>query len=244
MSTKNQYLKKYIWLGIFAIAMAYLESAVVIYLRAIMYPGGFAFPLVPIEPHLATTEIIREAATLIMLLGAAIIAGKKPTERFAWFIYCFAVWDIFYYVFLKLLLNWPASLMTWDILFLIPATWVGPVITPLLLSFIMLIFTILIIHFYQKGVHIKITWISWVLLIVGSLNVITAFIWDYLTFMLRYFTLKELIIMQDQSALYNVLVTYIPEDFNWGLFALGTLLIISGIVIFGIGHARKVHNMQ
>jgi hypothetical protein len=114
--------------------MGYMESSVVVYLRAIMYPDGFGFPLAPFDSHLAVTEIFREVATIIMLLGAGIIAGKTFPERFAWFIYCFAIWDIFYYVFLKALLGWPESFMTWDILFLIPATWVGPVISPIIVS--------------------------------------------------------------------------------------------------------------
>ena len=88
---------------IFAIAMGLLESAVVIYLRDILYPGGFEFPLNPIRPDLLWTEVFRELATLVMLLGVGILAGRTLAERFAWFLYAFAVWDIFYYVFLWLL---------------------------------------------------------------------------------------------------------------------------------------------
>src|SRR4030043_48057 len=131
--------RTFIWLTVFSIAMAYLESAVVVYLRAIMYPEGFDFPLAPMQPGIAVTEIFREAATIIMLLGAGYLGGRYLTQRFAWFIYCFAIWDIFYYVFLKMLDHWPASLMTWDILFLIPTTWTGPVLTPLIVSLTMLL---------------------------------------------------------------------------------------------------------
>src|SRR5690348_14185303 len=111
---------KLIWLSLFAIAMGFMESAVVIYLRKILYPGGFQFPLMPISNDLAMVEIFREAATMIMLVGIGILAGRSVKEKFAIFIFCFAVWDIFYYVFLKIFLDWPQSLMTWDILFLIP----------------------------------------------------------------------------------------------------------------------------
>src|SRR6201998_1661345 len=109
-----------IWLTAFSIAMGFLETAVVIYLRKLYYPHGFQFPLVPIDNDIAMVEFLREAATIIMLLGIGIIAGKNTSQKFGIFIYCFAVWDIFYYVFLKLLLGWPESLFTWDILFIIP----------------------------------------------------------------------------------------------------------------------------
>ena len=85
--------------------MGFLESAVVVYLREILYPEGFAFPLSPIPVSLAVTELLREVATLIMLVTIGIIAAKRFSTGFAWFIYSFAIWDIFYYVFLKLLLD-------------------------------------------------------------------------------------------------------------------------------------------
>src|SRR5271167_2605871 len=101
--------KKTGWLTLFSIAMGFMETAVVIYLRKVYYPRGFQFPLVPIEPSIALTEFLREAATIIMLLGIGILTGKTRAQKFAFFIYCFAVWDIFYYVFLKIFLNWPES---------------------------------------------------------------------------------------------------------------------------------------
>ena len=88
------------WLTIYAVAMAYLESAVVVYLRAIYYPHGFDFPLAPMPPGMAAIEIGREAATLIMLLGVAALAGADRWERFLAFCVAFGVWDIFYYAWL------------------------------------------------------------------------------------------------------------------------------------------------
>ena len=87
----------------FAIAMGLLESAVVIYLRHLFYPGGFEFPLSPIPVNIAVTEVLREAATLVMLVSIGMLAGRSFSTGFAWFIYSFAVWDIFFYVFLRLL---------------------------------------------------------------------------------------------------------------------------------------------
>jgi hypothetical protein len=114
------------WITLFSISMGFLESSVVVYIREIYYPGGFDFPIVTMDKTLAITELLREAATMFMLLSAGIIAGRNTAERFAWFIYCFAVWDIFYYVFLYALLGWPESLLTWDILFIIPVVWDRP----------------------------------------------------------------------------------------------------------------------
>ena len=141
----------------FAIGMAFLESAVVVYLREILYPGGFDFPLRPISAHLALTELLREVATLVMLLTTGMLgarsmaspAGAEPGSRnsgrsrfspgFAWFLYIFAIWDIFYYVWLKALMDWPQSWWEWDVLFLIPTVWLGPWVSPVLIA---LLFTI------------------------------------------------------------------------------------------------------
>ena len=117
---KSFLVKKIIWIVLLSIAMAYLESAVVIYLREIYYPEGFAFPLTPIKTTIAITEFWREVATLVMLLGIGILTGKASAQRLAFFLLSFAIWDIFYYVFLYLTLGWPSSLLTWDLLFLIP----------------------------------------------------------------------------------------------------------------------------
>ena len=88
--------KRLIWLTIYAVAMAYLESAVVVYLRAIYYPEGFGFPLAPLESSIAVIEVGREAATLVMLLGVAMVMSDDRWERFLFFSLGFGVWDIFY----------------------------------------------------------------------------------------------------------------------------------------------------
>ncbi|MBK6345556.1 MAG: hypothetical protein IPF68_06385 [Bacteroidales bacterium] len=80
-----------------------------------------------------------------MLLVAGIIAGRNSAQRFVFFLFCFAIWDIFYYVFLYLLIGWPASLLDWDILFLLPVPWIGPVLAPCLLSLMMIMLIILVV---------------------------------------------------------------------------------------------------
>lgn len=223
-------LKTIIWLTVFSVAMGYLESAVVVYLREIMYPHGFAFPLAPINQKIAFTELFREAATIIMLLGAGIVVGKTFAERFAWFIYCFAVWDIFYYIFLKLILNWPESLMTWDILFLIPVTWVGPVLAPIIVSFTMITIALVILRLNNK-VLIRINAKEFGLFLLGSIFLIMAFIWDYSRFILNNYTFSEIWSMPDNKPLYDLSIQYVPQSFNWFLFIIGEAILFSGVIL-------------
>src|SRR5882724_9621043 len=140
------------WLGVlnataYAVAMAYLESAIVVYLRRLYYPQGlsfpltiadieglrylmahqsvFDFPLAIIDTPTLLLELGREAATMVMLATVGIAAGRTKVGKFAYFLLLFGVWDIWYYIWLKVFLGWPASLLTWDVLFLIPVPWVG-----------------------------------------------------------------------------------------------------------------------
>ncbi|MFC2114062.1 hypothetical protein ACFLRI_01790 [Bacteroidota bacterium] len=220
-----------IWITLFSIAMGLLECAVVIYLREIYYPEGFAFPLKSIEGNIALTEILREAATLIMLVSIGILAGKNFYERFAYFILSFAIWDISYYIFLKILIGWPESLMTWDILFLIPAPWVGPVIAPVILSILMTVFALLIIYFNQFR-EVAIKRLDWILLILGSVIVIVSFIWDYMVFMLEQFSIPEVLSLTNRNTVLAYSTNYIPEQFVWWPFILGSLIISSAIFAF------------
>jgi len=132
-----------VWVVLFAVALAYIESAVVVYLRALFYPDGFTFPLDSVLAddrwmRFLYIEVAREVATLVVLLAGSILMGFNRQTRWAFFLVVFAVWDIFYYVWLKVLLDWPASVLDWDILFLIPLIWAGPVLAPVLVSLVML----------------------------------------------------------------------------------------------------------
>jgi hypothetical protein len=142
--TDKNSLGRFVALFFFSVAFAYIESAVVVYLRAIFYPNGFNFPLVDFDdiagfgPYLLA-EIGREAATLVLLFTASYMLGRNLRRRFAYFLTIFAVWDIFYYIWLKVLIDWPASILDWDILFLMPAVWAGPVLAPIITSLTMLV---------------------------------------------------------------------------------------------------------
>jgi hypothetical protein len=228
MKLKSYPINTFIWISIFSIAMGYLESSVVVYLRALLYPNGFTFPLSPMPDQLVKTEVLREVATIVMLAGAGIMAGRNLITRFAWFVYAFAIWDIFYYVFLKLLLDWPESLFTWDLLFLIPITWVGPVIAPLIVSITMISLSIVLVRTdFKRGV-VKTKFIDWLFFIIGCFVLIISFTIDYVIFILSKINVSELFSMP-KELLVNVSLSYIPSTFNWLLFALGELVIIIGI---------------
>jgi hypothetical protein len=220
------------WLALFSLAMGYMESAVVVYLREIYYPDGFKFPLIPIEPRIGLIELLREAATIIMLLGIGILSAQSASLRFAFFIFCFAIWDLFYYIFLKLLIDWPESLLTWDILFLIPVPWVGPVITPCIVSVTMMILALSIVYFHEKGISTKLAVTEWIVLSTGSLVVILAFVWDYLSFIRRANIVSKSYSLVEKKYLFDEIANYVPVDFNWSLFLTGEALILAGILIY------------
>jgi len=210
----------------FAIGMAFLESAVVVYLREILYPGGFRFPLSPVPADLALTELFREVATLVMLVSIGFLAGRRFSTGFAWFIYSFAIWDIFYYIFLRLLVGWPESLMTWDVLFLIPTTWTGPVLAPVLVSMTMILLALVILFRAERGGESRIPGKIWAGLILGSLILITGFILDYTGHMLNYFSFFGMLQVKNPEVL-DVATSYIPDHFPWWIFVLGEVVILA-----------------
>lgn len=153
----------------FAVAFGFVEAAVVIYLRHLV--NGFqpemgkeeVLLLVPgvafLEPKIAFEiikdtailgiERIREVATLAMLVGIAALAGKRLGEKVAFFFLAFGIWDVFYYLFLKLAIGWPARFSDLDIFFFLPTPWVGPVFVPILISTALIIGST--IYLLRKG---------------------------------------------------------------------------------------------
>jgi hypothetical protein len=124
---------------IFSIAMAWMESSTVVYLRTLVNRiEPYQQAPLPIINSLGVTEIIREAATLILLLTIGWLAGTSWRSRLGFFMAAFGVWDIFYYLFLKVIVGWPHSLFDWDVLFLIPLPWWGPVLSPILISVVLI----------------------------------------------------------------------------------------------------------
>lgn len=107
----------------------------VIYLRTIYYPNGFHFPPLPFGDGLVKVELAREVASILIIWATAELSVKSYQRKLSVFMILFGLWDIFYYVFLKVFLNWPESFFTWDILFLIPQVWASPILAPILVSF-------------------------------------------------------------------------------------------------------------
>ena len=175
----QQMLKRLLVAIVFSTAFGYIESAVVVDLRAIFHPNGFHFPmqvfaLTAPGRHLLLTEVGREVATLVLILTAAWLFSRNRQEAVAWFMLIFAVWDIFYYVWLKVLLDWPATLLDWDVLFLIPVAWASPVLYPVLVSLAMFAFAVAILYRSAQGRSLVVTrwdvfgWLAAAMIIVVS----------------------------------------------------------------------------
>lgn len=212
---------------LFGLSFGYVEAAIVVYLRAIYdpirqeihpdKPPGELLPLITYEDLKALgvvhqrrllTELGREFATLVMLAAVALAVARRPVTFMAAFCTIFGIWDVFYYVFLKVLIDWPTSLMTWDILFLLPVPWVGPVISPVIVALTMIVFGLLTLWLESKGTPIQLRWPHWTGLSVGGLIVVLAFCWDFR----------------------NTSAGGWPQGFNWPLLTLGETLGICAII--------------
>jgi len=211
--------RRIVWLLAFAVAMAYVESAVVVYLREIYYPGGFDFPIVIIPNRMAAIEVGREAATILMLLGVAMVAGSGGWERFLYFCLTFAVWDLLYYAWLRLFIGWPPSLLTWDVLFLIPVPWLGPVLAPALVSLAMIAASSCLLSLKGRGAVLGLSPGLWMLAIAGGLVVILSF------------TLDFRVVLDGRP----------PPPFRWGIFAIGMAM---GIAAVATGTRRILSSMR
>jgi hypothetical protein len=228
------------WVSLFAVAFAMIETAVVIYLREIFYPDGFDFPLQLISPDLAVVESVREVATMLLLVSIAAVAAKKFLTGMAWFIYAFAIWDIFYYVFLYLFLGWPETLLTWDVLFLLPFTWVGPVISPVINSLCMILLAMIILKYRE---HLKIKPWHWAGLIVGAIVVIIAYTEVYVSFMHSDFSIFEMLNVSNTDSVIAKAGNYVPQAFAWWVFLIGVgihLVVIADV--FRTGRKSSIKN--
>jgi len=233
MNTSSDSIRnKIIFLVLFSIAMGYLEASVVVYLRQLYYPEGFLFPLKLMALEALSIEYLRELSTLVMLFSIAIIAGRIFYERFAYFLLCFGIWDIFYYVWLKVLLNWPESFLTWDILFLIPVVWAGPVLAPVLCALTMVVISASILFFQQKGYRVKMKLLEWILLFIGTFIILITFLWEYATLIIQGGFLSRIATLAIDPIFKQVIAEHIPTSFNWYLFMIGEGFIICCLIMF------------
>ncbi|MBP7156167.1 MAG: hypothetical protein KBA60_09170 [Flavobacteriales bacterium] len=221
----------FIWMTLFFVAMAYLESAVVVYLRALYYPKGFDFPLVPMDVALVNTEVFREFATLVMLLAPAALVTRSALERFAWFCFGFGIWDIFYYIWLKVLLDWPSSLASRDLLFLIPVPWVGPVWAPCVVSLGLILLAVIILCGRSKDAAGSVALPTWGLWITGALLIVVSFTLDPILALVGGNGSVDVMSIADARA--NAVTNgrvYVPEVFPLIWFVVGTTIAFLGIM--------------
>ena len=201
---------------LFAVAMAWVESAVVYYLRTMINRIDPYQPNpLPLAGGIGTAEVIREAATLLMLWTVGVLAGRTWRSRWGYAALGFGVWDIFYYVFLRVLTGWPRSLADWDILFLIPLPWWGPVWAPCAIASLMIIWGTLATHFEDRPAIGRTSWISFAAALVGMMLALAVFMVD-----------AYRVAGQGEHALRNLL----PELFHWQVFSLALLLMSAPIM--------------
>lgn len=141
--------------------MAYLESAVVVYLRRLYGINDPIQAVPPFNPQIGAIEFGREAATLVMLLSVGWIAGKKFTSRLGFAVFAFGIWDIFYYIWLRVFIGWPQTLLDPDLLFLIPLPRWGPVLLPVLVSLLMVFGGAILVLSEEHKVAIRPTFADW-----------------------------------------------------------------------------------
>jgi hypothetical protein len=224
--------KKILFLTIFSIAMGFLEAIVVVYLRQLYYPEGFGFPLSEAVWGGLFLEYLREILTLVILLTVSILAGRMTYERFSYFLYCFGIWDIFYYLGLKVLLNWPSSLFTWDVLFLIPVVWIAPVLAPIVCAITIIIFSGFMLHYQNKGYPVKMNVLEWSFMLLGALVILITFLWDFSKIIIKGRFLRSFLSLATDPHFKDIVTSYIPGTYHWTLFILGELSILCSLAIF------------
>lgn len=213
------------WITAYAVAMAMLEAAVVIDLRALHYPDGSLFPLVPMDRTLARVELFRELATMVMLLVPGAFVASTALDRFAWFCMVFGIWDLFYYVFLCCFIGWPGSLLEWDLLFLIPVPWVGPVIAPCIVSLGLIAFGMFLLRARERDPSASPGPRQWSMLSTGAALILLSFVIGPLMHVLDAggsVKVWSLDLAGGDSS--HAFATYQPERFPWALFGAGVAL--------------------
>ena len=200
-------------LGLYSVAMALLEAAVVVYMRRLYYPDNplDLFPMEFLNQYDPALELGREVATIVMILAVAFLAQQKTlTRSFAAFVFVFGVWDLFYYAWLKVLIGWPRTLLEWDVLFLIPSVWVGPWICPAAISVLFIAWGSMVL---LRDRETRFTPKSLCVFTVGAALGLAAF-------------------MQPTTGLSQAeMIQYVPSEFWWWLFAVSYCLMAGGFMM-------------
>jgi hypothetical protein len=201
---------------LFAIAMAWVEAAVVFDLRTMVDRiQPYQPDPLPLVGKLGPVELVREFATLVMLFTVGMLAGRTTRMRWGYSLVAFGIWDIFYYIFLKVICGWPQSLLDWDILFLLPLPWWGPVLAPMLIAALMIAWGTLATQFQPKPFSKVANATLWSLCLAGVLLALYVFMTDALC-----------VAGQGVEVIRNVL----PTEFNWPLFLLALAMMAAPVV--------------
>jgi len=207
---------RWLMVVIYAGAMAWVESAVVFYLRSMI---GRIEPYqpnpLPIIGGFAAVELPREFATLVMLFAVGVLAGRTWRARIGYAAIAFGVWDIFYYVFLKVMCGWPHSLLDWDILFLLPMPWWGPALSPVLIALLMIAWGTFASQFAAPRARSTMNWRVWALNFGGMMLALYVFMADSIAASHRGLDAVRMVL---------------PERFNWSLFGVALALMAAPLM--------------
>jgi hypothetical protein len=195
----------------FAAGMAWVEAACVYYLR-VMVDRVNPYQTNPLTMPgiLGDVELVREGATLLMLAMVGMLAGRTWRTRTAYAAIAFGSWDILYYVFLRMICGWPGSLFDWDILFLLPLPWWGPVLAPVCIAALMIGWGMLVTQSRQSLPATRVTRASWAVSGAGILLALWLFMAD---------AIRAL------PAGADAVRRALPTAFNWPLFSAALLLM-------------------
>jgi len=208
--------KTWVVVVVYAAAMAWVESAVVYYMRTMIDRIEPYQPMpLPVVGNMGFAEFVREAATMMMLLTVGVLAGRTWRSRLGYAALAFGVWDILYYVYLKVLCGWPHSLLDWDILFLLPLPWWGPVLAPVSIAAVLIAWGTLASQFEDQCLARPADWRSRALGFIGAGLALYVFMADAIH-----------VADQGVDALRNLL----PVRFNWPLFSVALLLMATPVV--------------
>jgi hypothetical protein len=216
-------------LVLFGIVFGYVEAAAVTYVRVGYQPihqrlhpdtaPDDLFPLITLDqwaheghPYVQQPllEVAREVGTLLVVALVAAGGARDVRQWFAGFVLAFGVWDVFYYLWLAVLIGWPRSLLDWDLVFAFPVPWASPVLAPLLVAVTMVAAGVVFLWREASGRPVRPRPVHWAAVLGGGLVAVVAFWWDWR----------------------NTLEGGVPNTFNWPLFALGL-----GLGVVGYLHA-------
>jgi hypothetical protein len=217
----GQERQRWLIVVMFAIGMAWVEAACVYYLRVLTDRiDPYQLDPLPLQGLLGHVELVREAATLVMLMMVGMLAARIWQKRIAYALIAFGSWDIFYYVFLRIITDWPRSPFDWDILFLLPLPWWGPVLAPVCIALLMIIWGTLATQFSAPTPAAALTRMLWSICALGIALALYVFMADSI-----------------RSIPHGIAATrsVLPTTFNWLLFCAALTLIAAPVAHAAVG---------